>query len=156
MLFEVLPQKGVIKMDYKENVVEFKSKNGRVELSVYLRDETTWLTADQISKLYGQPLDEINELIHIEVINDEEDRACQHFLALSHYSLDVILGVGYRIKPNRAIEFRDWAEKTLSDHSLGHMLDKIGTLFNAINFKELIDNLNKRHVIKQSRSACLT
>ena len=35
---------------------------------------------------------------------------------VTHYSLDVILAVGYRAKSSRAIQFRRWANAVLRDY----------------------------------------
>ena len=37
---------------------------------------------------------------------------------VEHYNLDVILSVGYRVKSNRGIQFRVWANKVLKDYIL--------------------------------------
>ena len=46
-----------------------------------------------------------------------------HFLHIANsdkpvafYSLDVIISVGYRVKSQRGIEFRRWANKVLKDY----------------------------------------
>jgi hypothetical protein len=37
---------------------------------------------------------------------------------IDHYSLDVIISVGYRVKSQRGTEFRIWATKTLKEYLL--------------------------------------
>ena len=61
---------------------------------------------------------------HINNSFDEEvdKESNMHFLHIANsdkpvafYSLDVIISVGYRVKSQRGIEFRRWANKVLKD-----------------------------------------
>jgi len=54
---------------------------------------------------------------------------------IEHYNLDMVLSIGYRVKSNRGIQFRIWANKILKDHLL-----KGYTVNNRINRIE--DNLD--------------
>ena len=35
---------------------------------------------------------------------------------IEHYNLDMIISVGYRVKSNRGVEFRKWANKILKQY----------------------------------------
>ncbi len=35
---------------------------------------------------------------------------------VTSYSLDVIISVGYRVKSQRGVQFRQWATQVLKDH----------------------------------------
>ena len=35
---------------------------------------------------------------------------------VEHYNLDMIISVGYRVKSNRGVEFRKWANKVLKQY----------------------------------------
>ena len=44
---------------------------------------------------------------------------------LRHYNLDAIISVGYRVNSKRAVGFRQWATRTLSEHlTEGYTLDR--------------------------------
>ena len=63
-----------------------------------------------------------------------------------HYNLDVIISVGYRVKSNRGIAFRKWANKILKDYMLKGY---------AINEKRL-EALNKTIEIQSRMISSLT
>jgi hypothetical protein len=70
-----------------------------------------------IGKLINNAL--IEELDEIPVVakfaTTASDGKCYN---TEHYNLDMILSVGYRVKSNRGIEFRRWANKVLKDYLL--------------------------------------
>ncbi|MBI2075450.1 MAG: virulence protein RhuM/Fic/DOC family protein, partial [Candidatus Harrisonbacteria bacterium] len=58
------------------------------------------------------------------------------------YSLDVILAVGYRANSARAIEFRQWATKTLRGYIVdGYVINKSRIAKNYAQFLEAIENI---------------
>ena len=51
---------------------------------------------------------------------------------VEYYNLDMVLSVGYRVKSNRGIEFRRWANKVLKEyllkgHAINYRLDQMDT-----------------------------
>jgi hypothetical protein len=56
-------------------------------------------------------------------VRDEGSRQVRR--TLKHYSLEMILAVGYRVRSQRGIEFRRWATITLKDYLVkGFVLDE--------------------------------
>jgi prophage maintenance system killer protein/prophage antirepressor-like protein len=95
-----------------------------LELRGDLEKETIWATQAQISEVFG-----INRTVVTKHIGnilksgevDEESNVQKMHIAnsdkpVSFYSLDIVLAVGYRTNSARAIEFRQWATKTLREH----------------------------------------
>ena len=63
---------------------------------------------------------------------------------VSFYNLDLILAIGYRIKGKRAIEFRKWASKTLSDYLIkGYVINEKRVLVSSDNFMKLENEILK-------------
>ena len=91
--------------------------------------DTLWLSQSLIAQLYGVTPQAITQ--HIRAIYDEnelvESATCKDYLQvrtegkrlvkrqLSHYSLPVILAVGYRVRFPRGTQFRHWATSTLDN-----------------------------------------
>ena len=105
-------------------MVIYQTKSGALELRGDLDKETIWATQAQISEVFG-----INRTVvtkHISNILksgevDEKSNVQKMHIAnsdkpVSFYSLDIVLAVGYRTNSARAIEFRQWATKTLREH----------------------------------------
>ena len=110
----------------KENeIVLFETEDREVKLSVPIQDETVWLTQDQMSALFDTARSSI--AYHIGNIFKEKelkketsveifDRSKNASRPPQYYNLDVIISVGYRVKSQRGIEFRRWANKVLKDY----------------------------------------
>lgn len=108
----------------KNEIVIFKNQNVRLEVN--LKDETVWLTQEQMSKLFERNIAVISRHIN-NIFKDgelEEKSNLQKMqIPLSDkpvkfYNLDVIISVGYRVKSQNGIVFRKWATSILKDYML--------------------------------------
>lgn len=115
-----------------EKVVIYQTKDGETSIDVRLDGETVWLTANQMAVLFGR--DEktirkhINNAIREELKNTMvvakiatttkhgaiKDKIQVHKVNI--YNLDVIISVGYRVKSQRGVDFRIWANRILKDY----------------------------------------
>ncbi len=110
-----------------KDIVVFESKDGEAHLEVTTDYDTVWLTKPQMGELFDRDRTVITR--HINNIYKEgeldKDSTCAEFAQVQieggreitrmveHYNLDVIISVGYRVKSQRGIEFRQWATKIL-------------------------------------------
>ncbi|TVR78694.1 MAG: DNA-binding protein [Saprospirales bacterium] len=113
-------------------LILYQSDELAEHIEVRLEDETIWLTQNQIVDLFASSKANISE--HIKHIFDSgelvENSTVRKFRTvrlegdrevsrqLRHYSLDVILSVGYRVNSGRGTQFRIWANQVLKDHLL--------------------------------------
>ena len=115
-------------MDEKNNEIILFENQG-VKLEVNLKDETVWLNRQQISKLFGRDIKtigkHINNALKEELLEDSSVVAKFATTAsdgktyqVEYYNLDMILSVGYRVKSNKGIIFRKWANKVLKEYTL--------------------------------------
>ena len=113
-------------MEEKNNEIILFENQG-VKLEVNLKDETVWLTQEQISKLFKKSKSTINE--HIKNIYKEGELVETETMTkfgnsefadkpTNYYNLDMIISVGYRVKSQNGILFRKWATKILKDYTL--------------------------------------
>lgn len=112
------------KISTKQNIVIYQAKTGAIELRGDFKRETIWATQAEIVHLFGIDQSVISR--HIKNIfkdgeieeksNMQKMHNANSDKPITLYSLDVILGVGYRTNSKRAIEFRKWATKTLREH----------------------------------------
>lgn len=119
----------------------FVSANGGDEKSVELRyeDENIWLTQRLMAELYDVALPTINE--HIKKIYDDnelqEEATIRNFRIVQtegsrqvarevkHYSLQMIIAVGFKINNERAVQFRKWANSIVKDFTIqGWVMDE--------------------------------
>ena len=112
-------------MKESNEIILFENQN--VKLEVNLKDETVWLTQEQMAELFGKAKSTINE--HIKNIYKEGELDINitmtkfgnsEFSAkpTNYYNLDVIISVGYRVKSQEGTKFRQWANKILKDYML--------------------------------------
>ena len=113
-------------MNEKRNEIILFENQG-VKLEVNLKDETVWLTQEQMSKLFEKAKSTINE--HIKNIYKDgeliESETMTKFgnsefadKPTNYYNLDMIISVGYRVKSQNGILFRKWATNILKDYML--------------------------------------
>ena len=95
-------------MDNKGEIVIYQAKSGETGLTVKLEDDTVWLTQKQMAGLFNKDVKTINrhilnifkdgELIEKAVISINEITASDgKTYNTTHYNLDVIISVGYRV-----------------------------------------------------------
>ena len=106
------------------DIVLFETKDKEILLSVSLEDDTVWLTANQMAILFNRDEKTIRKHIN-NVFNEEELERANNTQKMRvvgvkqkvpHYTLDVIISVGYRVKSKRGIEFRQWANGVLKQY----------------------------------------
>jgi biotin operon repressor len=113
----------------------YQSEDGRTKLSVVLEDETLWLSQKQLTDLFGKAKGTISEHIkHIfedgELIENSVVRLFRTTAAdgktyeVAHYNLDMVLAVGYRVRSQVGVRFRQWASAQLKEFIVkGFVLD---------------------------------
>ena len=113
-------------MEEKKNEIILFENQG-VKLEVNLKDETVWLTQEQMSKLFDKAKSTINE--HIKNIYKEGELVEEETMTkfgnsefsdkpTNYYNLDMIISIGYRVKSQNGILFRKWATQILKDYML--------------------------------------
>ena len=121
------------------NFLLYTTENGEVKVDVLLKDETIWLTINQMAELFG--IDKSGVSRHIKNIFETGELQQQATVAkiatvqneggrqvtrnLEFYNLDMIISVGYRVNSIRGTHFRIWATKQLTELiRKGFVLDK--------------------------------
>ena len=111
----------------KENeIVLFETKDKKITLPVEVKDETVWLSVSQMAKLFDREESNIRRhVLNVFKENEVDENNNVHFLHVNNvkkpvpfYSLHVIISVGYRVKSNRGVEFRRWANSVLKQYIL--------------------------------------
>lgn len=100
---------------------------GFTQLEVKIKDETVWLTLNQMSELFDRDKSVISrhikkifedqELDEISVVAKNATTAQDGKVYQTEwYNLDVIISVGYRVKSKRGTQFRIWANSILKEY----------------------------------------
>ncbi|RIY36898.1 cell filamentation protein Fic [Capnocytophaga canis] len=125
------------------------------QLKVRLEDENIWLTQQQLVELYQTSKSNVSE--HISHIFEEgelqENSVVRKFRTtatdgktynVTHYNLDMIISLGYRIKSHIATKFRIWATERLKEYIVkGFTLndERLKNLGGGNHWKELLDRI---------------
>ena len=106
-------------------IIIFENQN--VKLEVNMQDETVWLNAEQMAKLFDRDSKTIRKHINNALEEELEDSVVAKFATTARdgktyqvdfYNLDMIISVGYRVKSKQGIIFRKWANKILKDYMI--------------------------------------
>ncbi len=108
----------------ENKIVIYQTDDGQTQIDVRLENDTVWLNTSQMSTLFDR--EESNIRRHIINVFKEGELVKEnnvHFLHVNgvkkpvpFYTLDVIISVGYRVKSQRGVRFRQWANKILKDY----------------------------------------
>ncbi|HBX53550.1 MAG: DNA-binding protein [Bacteroidetes bacterium RIFOXYB2_FULL_35_7] len=98
------------------------------QIEVRIEDETVWLNRLQIAELFDRDVKTIGkhitnalreELQSISVVANFAITASDgKTYKVEHFNLDMILSIGYRVKSQRGVQFRIWANKVLKEYLL--------------------------------------
>jgi hypothetical protein len=113
----------------------YNTEDGRTQVQLRAVDGTAWLSLNQIADLFGRDKSVISR--HIKAIFEDEELPQESVVAryattaadgktyqVDHYSLDLILAVGYRVRSERGVQFRQWATTVLKDYMVkGFVMD---------------------------------
>jgi hypothetical protein len=119
-------------------VLIYKSSDGKTSLDIKLQDETLWLSQKQLAEVFGKAKSTISE--HIKAIFEEGEldpsatvrnyRTVQMegdrevVRELEHYSLDMVIALGFRVRSSSGTQFRVWAKEKLKEYIVkGFVLD---------------------------------
>jgi hypothetical protein len=104
----------------------YQTEDGRSRIECRLRDETLWLSLNQISELFDRDKSVISK--HLKNIFEEGELARDSVVAqnattaadgktyqVDYYRLEAVLAVGYRVRSARGTQFRQWATAQLRE-----------------------------------------
>jgi hypothetical protein len=120
-------------------IVIYQTDSGNPEIEVTLENETLWLSQRVMAELFDKDSDTIG--LHIRNIYSDgelDEKATTEVFSVvqkegkrnvkrnvTHYNLDIILSVGYRVSSKRGTQFRIWANRVLKDYLIkGYSLNE--------------------------------
>ena len=116
----------------EDKIVIYKDENNAIQLDVKMDGDMIWLTRQQLATLFGRDYKTISKHINNalkeeladEVVVAKFANTTQHGAIegktqtheLEYFNLEMVTSVGYRVKSNRGVQFRKWANKILKDY----------------------------------------
>jgi len=123
-----------------EIVIYRGDETAELQLEVRVEEDTVWLNRQQMAELFSRDVKTIGK--HINNALKEELKSMPVIAKFAttasdgktyqveHYSLDMILSVGYRVKSQRGVQFRRWANEILKEfllkgYAIQHRVERI-------------------------------
>lgn len=122
-------------MENRQNIIIYKTQDGKAKLSLYARDGSVWMNQNQIAELF----DTSKQTISYHILNIlKESELSENSVVKNHlttasdgknyevafYSLDMILAIGFRVRSKRGTQFRQWANRNLKEYMIkGFVMD---------------------------------
>jgi hypothetical protein len=120
-------------------LVIYQGEDGALRIEARMEGESIWLPMADMAKLFGVKVPAISKHVKniyatrelspratvskMETVRREGRR--QVVRTVEHYSLDMIISVGYRVNSTKATRFRIWATQTLKEHlTRGYTLNR--------------------------------
>ena len=114
-------------MEEQQNIIIYRTADGRASVALYAKDGKIWLNQQQMAELFATSKPNIS--MHIaNILKEKElykDSVVKEFLTTAadgknynvvFYSLEMIIAVGYRVRGIRGTQFRQWATEHLTEY----------------------------------------
>ena len=109
----------------ENELILFETADKEIKLTVPIKNNTVWLNRKQLAELFGRDVKTIGKHINNALKEELDNSVVANFATtasdgkvyqVEHYNLDMIISVGYRVKSNRGVEFRKWANSVLKQY----------------------------------------
>ena len=116
----------------KYDIVKFVDNDFELDVRTDKVNDTVWLNTEEISLLFGRDYKTIRKHINNALKEELDEKVVVAKFAnttkhgaietktqtheVDYYNLDMIISVGYRVKSQRGIIFRRWANKVLKEY----------------------------------------
>lgn len=136
-------------MANKNDIIIYTTEDGKETFEVNLKEETVWLDAHQLARLFERDRSVIVKHINNVYKTKELDKksTCAKIAQVAKdgkirqmlvYNLDLIISVGYRVNSKRGTQFRIWATNVLKNHLIqGYSINQKRLQENQTKLKEL-------------------
>jgi hypothetical protein len=114
-------------MDEQQNIIIYRTADGRASVALYAKDGKIWLNQQQMAELFATSKQTISYHI-INILKEKElheNSVVKEYLTTAadgknynvvFYSLEMIIAVGYRVRGVRGTQFRQWATEHLTEY----------------------------------------
>lgn len=147
----------------KKDIVIFEDKDLKLEVPFTPEEETVWLNRTQMATLFDRDVKTIGKHISNALREELDFSTVANFATvqvegkrkvsreIEYYNLDMIISVGYRVKSNRGIAFRRWANRVLKEYIIRgyavnqNRMNQLGQVLQLM--KRTQDQLDSSHIL---------
>jgi hypothetical protein len=119
----------------ENQIIIYNTQDGKSSVSLFAKDSHVWMSQNQLAELFDTSKQNISDHI-IKIFEDKElsqDSVVKNYLTtaqdgknykVKHYTLDMILAIGFRVRSKRGVQFRQWANHNLQQYMVkGFIMD---------------------------------
>lgn len=111
----------------KPQIILYNSEDGKASVSLFAKDGSVWLNQNQLAELFATSKQNISLHI-IKILKEgelEANSVVKDYLTtapdgknyqVTFYSLELIIAIGFRVRGVRGTQFRQWANRNLSEY----------------------------------------
>ncbi|MCG3655571.1 virulence RhuM family protein [Aliarcobacter butzleri] len=138
-----------------ENIIIYNTQDGKSSVSLLAKDGMVWMNQIQIAELFVTTKQNIS--LHIQNIFEEgeldKNSVVKEYLTTAndgkdysvlHYSLEMVLAIGFRVRSKRGTQFRQWANKNLKEYMIKGFIFDDERLKNPDGKPDYFDELLER------------
>ncbi len=119
----------------QQDIIIYDTADGKASVALYAQDGRVWMNQNQLAELFDTSIPNISthisnilkekELDGFSVIKDYLTTASDgKKYKVTHYSLEMILAIGFRVRSKRGTQFRIWANQHLKEYMVkGFVMD---------------------------------
>ena len=138
-----------------KDIIIYNTQDGKTSVSLLAKDGMVWMSQMQIAELFNTSIPNIS--MHISNIFEDEEldknSVVKDYLttandgknySVTHYSLEMILAIGFRVRSKRGTQFRQWANKNLKEYMIKGFIFDDERLKNPDGKPDYFDELLER------------
>ena len=166
-LSDLLSENELEIIDNEYEIVRYNQDNLNIPVRLDKSTNSLWMTQKEMADLYDTSRQDIAH--HIQNLLDDQEieyeGMCKYYLPMlvngrryktTIYSIDVILIVGYRVRTQKAINFRKWASGIIKEHLYSSYFGKSDNYLPAFSLEtnsrlatieERIDRLESKNIV---------
>ncbi len=121
--------------DEQQNIIIYNTADGKTNVALYAKDGMVWMSQSQLAELFDTSKQNIGQHI-ANILNEKElseKSVVKNYFTtaadgkkyeVAHYSLEMILAIGFRVRSKRGTQFRIWANHNLKQYMVkGFVMD---------------------------------
>ena len=122
-------------MSQEQNIIIYNTADGKASVSLFAHDNLVWMSQNKLAELFDTSKQNIGQHV-LSILKEgelDENSVVKNFFTTAsdgkdynviHYSLEMILAIGFRVRSKRGTQFRIWANTNLSEYMVkGFVMD---------------------------------
>ena len=119
----------------ENQIIIYNTLDGKSSVSLFAKDGNVWMNQNQLAELFDTSKQNISDHV-LNIFKDKElseNSVVKDYLTtakdgknykVKHYTLDMILAIGFRVRSKRGVQFRQWANYNLQQYMIkGFIMD---------------------------------